>query len=91
MFDKPLKPLGTLALQILSFLRLVKIKRDKQGNIIACTNLTIITVTLVLLGPMREETLTTTIMAVQACASVIAFVIRYAGASWFYRPATGRL
>lgn len=89
-FDKPLKPLGCLALGTLSLLGLAKLRRNREGVIIASTNLTLINVVLVLLGPMKESTLTTVIMLVQVAGSVLAFVVRYAGASWFYQPDSGR-
>jgi UDP-N-acetylglucosamine--dolichyl-phosphate N-acetylglucosaminephosphotransferase len=40
--------------------------------------------TLCLFGPMTEPNLTKSIMAIQAAGSVLAFVVRYAGAGMFY-------
>ena len=67
--DKPPSRLATLVLRLLAALGLVELTRDAQtGAIAATTNLTILNVFLVRLGPMREDSLTRVLIATQASA-----------------------
>ncbi|KAK4048692.1 tunicamycin resistance protein [Microbotryomycetes sp. JL201] len=71
-------------LETLSFLKLVKLERDEDGSINACSNLTILNLILVSFGSMREDSLTICLMSLQAAGSVLAFVVRYGVAGFLY-------
>ena len=77
-------------LRLLALLRLVRIKTTRTGQIITCSNLTIINAVLVSCGPMREDTLTMVIMGLQCLGTVLALSIRYGAAHWFYDEASRR-
>ncbi|KAH8104820.1 N-acetylglucosaminephosphotransferase, partial [Cristinia sonorae] len=84
VFEKrPPGKLATLILQTLSALRLVKLSVNETGHQ-EVTNLTILNVFLVQLGPMREDTLVKTLMCTQVAGSVLAFVVRYGLAGLVY-------
>nr|XP_031863509.1 uncharacterized protein CI109_000759 [Kwoniella shandongensis]KAA5530581.1 hypothetical protein CI109_000759 [Kwoniella shandongensis] len=100
MFEKPPPARTRITLEILEFLRLVRLERlpvrrnpdnksqlkspAKAGQIISSTNLTIINFLLVHFGPMHERSLCTLVGAVQIACSGIAFGIRYGVGAWFY-------
>ncbi|KAK9893775.1 hypothetical protein P389DRAFT_212899 [Cystobasidium minutum MCA 4210] len=93
VFEKPPSLLTTFILRTFAMLRLVELTYDTSSSsngkknkkhIKSTTNLTLICMVLCLFGPMREPNLTKTLMAIQAAGSVLAFVIRYAGAGLFY-------
>lgn len=86
VFSKPIPRLGRLVLEVFAALRLVRVQRDpaRQGQIVACTNLTLLNLLLVTFGPMPEKQLTECMLAVQVAASALAFAIRYGAASYFY-------
>ncbi len=71
---------------LLSSFGLLHLRRfDKDGEEwTECNNLTLINLTLKLLGPMHERTLTTLLLILQVVCSVVAFVIRYPLAFYFY-------
>ncbi|WVW81776.1 hypothetical protein I302_103773 [Kwoniella bestiolae CBS 10118] len=85
-------PLRTrIVLEILSFLRLVKLEyhdpakdANERRYIKSSTNLTIINFLLVHFGPMREDRLCILVGFVQVMGSVVAFGVRYKVGSWFY-------
>ena len=75
---------GRLCLTLLRVTRLasvreVEIRLDDERSVamVECNNLTIINLVLRLLGPMREQTLTLVLLAVQVICSLLAFTIRY--------------
>lgn len=85
VFEKPPSLLTNIILRIFAALHLVKLTYGPdRRNIKSTTNLTILCMVLCLFGPMKEPNLTKSIMAIQAAGSVLAFVIRYAGAGLFY-------
>lgn len=79
-------PLRTRAmLRLLAALGLTRLTVDPStGTITSATNLTLPTLVLVHLGPMREPTLTKCIMALQVAGSVVALTVRYGLASLLY-------
>lgn len=82
---KPPSFFTSFVLRLFAAFRLVELTYSKDGkNIIACTNLTLICMVLCIFGPMKENSLTKTLLAVQAGGSVLAFTIRYAGSGLFY-------
>lgn len=74
--------LGKVMLEILTLLRLIDRKEDKDG--INVNNLTLINLFLIKFGPMKESTLTVLLLAFQMFCSLVAFLIRYPLASFFY-------
>ena len=80
--------LGRLSLIILSSLKLASVREytvqvDSDNDtpttvdMVECNNLTIINFILRLTGPMHEQTLTLSILAIQVLSSVLAFMVRY--------------
>ncbi|KAA0202635.1 hypothetical protein HAZT_HAZT011243 [Hyalella azteca] len=87
---KSLNPLVYRTICLLSALRLMaaevteKDAKHDGETTITVNNLTLINLVLVWSGPMHERTLVWTLLALQACGSALAFVIRYPLASLFY-------
>ncbi|KAI8930072.1 glycosyl transferase family 4-domain-containing protein [Entophlyctis helioformis] len=76
-FEKA-KPLGILMIRFLELLGLADVTRDpRTGKMIDCSNLTIMNLLLVRLGPMSESDLVVRVMVVQAASSLVGFVVRY--------------
>lgn len=73
-----------IVLRTLKTFRLVDVRYSPDGGIVSCSNLTLINVLLVMFGSMREDRLTMALMALQVVGSMLAFTIRYFGASLFY-------
>jgi len=80
--------LGRLSLVILSSLKLASVREytvqvDSDNDtpttvdMVECNNLTIINFILRLTGPMHEQSLTLSILAIQVLSSVLAFMVRY--------------
>lgn len=85
-FDKkPISKLGSYALQLLYVLGLVKvIRKDEQGRILECNNLTIINLVLSRFGPMTERNTTRAVLLIQVVCSLLAFFIRYKLVQYVY-------
>lgn len=79
-------------LEALALCRLVRVQRadGEGGQITAVTNLTILNLILVLCGPMREDSLTMSLMGLQVLGSAFAFGVRYGVSGWFYDLGTRR-
>ncbi|CAK9804602.1 UDP-N-acetylglucosamine--dolichyl-phosphate N-acetylglucosaminephosphotransferase [Anthophora plagiata] len=75
--------IGKLILWIFRKLYIIKWQEDKEG-VITCNNFTLINFVLVKIGPMKESTLTMTLLLIQVVSSLLAFVIRYPLALFFY-------
>lgn len=83
LFVDPPTRKTTLLLKGMEALRLARLERTKKGDIISCTNLTLLNLVLLWRGPMREDRLTMWIMGIQVAGSVVAFGIRY-GLAWLF-------
>lgn len=94
-FEKPPRLHTRVVLEILEFLRLVRLERlpsakdkgsasTRKGTIISSTNLTILNFLLVSFGPMKEQSLCVLMGLVQIACSAFAFWIRYGLGSWVY-------
>ncbi|KAF9969546.1 tunicamycin resistance protein [Actinomortierella ambigua] len=83
---RSLNKLSWMCIQLLSRLGLTKIRYDARTGTrpVEMTNLTLLNVLLVRLGPMSERQLTVAVMVLQACCSVLAFFIRYRLVVFFY-------
>lgn len=68
---------------ILKTLKLINWQEMPDGRVIT-NNFTLINFVLVVFGPVHEKVVTQMLMAVQVCCTMLAFVIRYPLASFFY-------
>ncbi|XP_017875671.1 UDP-N-acetylglucosamine--dolichyl-phosphate N-acetylglucosaminephosphotransferase [Ceratina calcarata] len=75
--------IGKLITWVFRKLRIVKWQEDKEGTV-TCNNLTLINFMLIKTGPMKESTLTSTLLLIQVASSVLAFIIRYPLVAIFY-------
>lgn len=80
----PANNFGRLLVACLLKLKLVAVIRDKNGSISQFSNLTIINLALVLLGPMREDKLCITIVVFQLVLGLGMMVARHTVGPWFF-------
>ncbi|PLN76609.1 glycosyl transferase family 4-domain-containing protein [Aspergillus taichungensis] len=73
----PPSPLIAAALELLHRLRLMRITRNDQGQIVESTNLTILNLWLVWMGPMKENRLAVHMVVVQIVCGFIGLFIRH--------------
>lgn len=78
-----LNVLGKLMVNILKTLKLITWQEMADGRVIT-NNFTLINFVLVVFGPVHEKVVTEMLMSVQVCCTLLAFVIRYPLASYFY-------
>jgi UDP-N-acetylglucosamine--dolichyl-phosphate N-acetylglucosaminephosphotransferase len=83
LFTKPPNQITRVILSAMEKLLLVSVKRLKDGKIESCSNLTLINLVLVRIGPMREDVCVRYIAAIQSFCSILAFFIRY-GFWWIW-------
>jgi UDP-N-acetylglucosamine--dolichyl-phosphate N-acetylglucosaminephosphotransferase len=77
-FERPPTKLQRLLLNVLERLYLVRLTRHAStGEILSSSNLTLLSVLLVRLGPMREDVLAITVMAIQATFGIAGFLVRH--------------
>ncbi|KZT09324.1 N-acetylglucosaminephosphotransferase [Laetiporus sulphureus 93-53] len=83
--DHPPSRLAELILRAFATLGFVQLTEDPHTyQITETTNMTILNVFLLRLGPMREDSLVKVLIASQAAGSVLAFVVRYGLAGLVY-------
>ncbi|PYH74601.1 UDP-N-acetylglucosamine--dolichyl-phosphate N-acetylglucosaminephosphotransferase [Aspergillus vadensis CBS 113365] len=73
----PPSPLVATALNLLHTLRLVRVTKNEQGQIIESTNLTILNLWLVWAGPMKENQLAWSMVAVQTFCGLAGLFVRH--------------
>ncbi|KAJ5273220.1 hypothetical protein N7478_008345 [Penicillium angulare] len=73
----PPSPFIAWILDLLHKLRLVRVTKDNDGQIIESTNLTILNLWLVWMGPMREDTLAWHMVGVQVLCGLLGLFIRH--------------
>lgn len=73
----PPAPLVAAGLEALHALRLVRVKKDESGRIVESTNLTILNLWLVWMGPMREDRLAWHMVAVQTLCGLLGLFVRH--------------
>ncbi|KAJ5569638.1 Glycosyl transferase family 4 [Penicillium hispanicum] len=73
----PPSPLIATALDLLHKLRLIRIARNEKGQIIESSNLTILNLWLVWMGPMREDQLARHLVAVQIFCGIMGLFVRH--------------
>lgn len=73
----PPSPLVATALNLLHTLRLVRVTKNEQGQIVESTNLTILNLWLVWAGPMKENQLAWSMVAVQTFCGLAGLFVRH--------------
>lgn len=76
--------LGSKLVTLLALFGLVKVKRNDKKEITEFSNLTIINLTLVWFGPMREDNLCWTILASQLLIGLLMVVVRHTVGPWLF-------
>ena len=76
-FPRPPTAFQRLILNTFATLRMIRLQRLENGQIISSTNFTLISMVLVRCGQMREDRLALTIMAIQAFFGILGFFIRH--------------
>lgn len=76
--------LGMRLIKSLAALRLIAVKRDEEGRIVEFSNLTLINLTLVFLGPLNEGTLCNIILGVQLSLSIFMLLLRHTLGPWIF-------
>lgn len=76
--------LGGFMLSVLSRLGLVDVKRNEQGDITAFSNMTIINLSLVWFGPMREDRLCLLLMGMQFVVGLLMIMVRHTVGPWLF-------
>ncbi|KAL6450558.1 ALG7 UDP-N-acetylglucosamine--dolichyl-phosphate N-acetylglucosaminephosphotransferase [Candida maltosa Xu316] len=72
-------------LKFLEFFKLIELKRDTKSNeIIGFSNMTIINLTLVWFGPLREDTLCAVILSIQFVIGVLMIITRHTVGPWLF-------
>ena len=73
----PPSPLIATGLELLHTLRLIRIVKNKEGQIVESTNLTILNLWLVWVGPMREDRLACHMVVVQILCGLFGLFVRH--------------
>ncbi|OOQ85966.1 UDP-N-acetylglucosamine--dolichyl-phosphate N-acetylglucosaminephosphotransferase [Penicillium brasilianum] len=73
----PPSPWVAFALGTLHTLRLVRVQKDERGQIVESTNLTILNLWLVWMGPMKEDRLAWHMVAVQTACGISGLFVRH--------------
>ncbi|GLA25943.1 hypothetical protein CBS63078_8077 [Aspergillus niger] len=73
----PPSPLVATSLNLLHTLRLVRVTKNEQGQIVESTNLTILNLWLVWAGPMKENQLAWSMVAVQTFCGLAGLFVRH--------------
>lgn len=74
--------LGRFILEILALLKMVKVERNEKGQIVKFSNMTIINMSLVWFGPMREDKLCILILAIQLIIGLLMLAVRHTLGPW---------
>lgn len=80
---KDLNILGKLCVNTFRFLRIIHWSESADGTV-TTNNFTLINFVLYVFGPVHESVLTKFILGIQITCTIIAFIIRYPLASYFY-------
>ncbi|KAJ5728732.1 UDP-N-acetylglucosamine-dolichyl-phosphate N-acetylglucosaminephosphate transferase [Penicillium malachiteum] len=73
----PPSPLIAIVLDLLAKFRLIRLVKNKEGQIVESTNLTILNLWLVWMGPMREDTLAWHMVGVQIACGLLGLFVRH--------------
>lgn len=78
LVENPPKLHFSIILRLLYKLKLIDLEFDNEGSIISCSNMTLINLTLLWFGPMREDKLCERIMLLQFMVGMMALCLRHA-------------
>lgn len=76
-WTSPPSPLTANALNLLNALQLVRLTKNEDGEIVESTNLTILNLWLVWMGPMREDRLAWHMVAIQTTCGIFGLFVRH--------------
>lgn len=76
--------IGRALLEFLAIFKLLEVKRNDKGSIEEFTNLTIINLTLVWLGPLNESTLCSIILSFQFVLGIFMLLLRHTLGPWIF-------
>ncbi|KAL6239260.1 hypothetical protein BDW75DRAFT_199351 [Aspergillus navahoensis] len=76
-WEVPPSSLLAMALELLHRLRLARVRKNEQGQIVESSNLTILNLWLVWMGPMREDRLAMSMVAVQVVCGLFGLFVRH--------------
>lgn len=85
VWDRPPRAVIAKGLGLLYRLRLIRLERNEKGQITESTNMTILNLWLVWFGPMREDTLAMTVLAMQLTVGLLGLLIRHKMALLIFR------
>ncbi|KAI9371503.1 glycosyl transferase family 4-domain-containing protein [Aspergillus egyptiacus] len=88
-WEVPPPPLIATALEFLHHLRLARVKKNDQGRITESSNLTILNLWLIWMGPMREDRLALGMVGVQITCGLLGLFVRHCLAQLVF-PADNR-
>lgn len=82
---KKVKPFVLMVLGMLSKMKLIDLEYDKKtGELLTCSNMTLINLVLVWSGPLREDKLCQRLLILQFVIGVFAIVLRHLGGALIY-------
>lgn len=81
---EPPKAHFTIILRVLFLFKLIDLDFDENNEVIACTNMTLINLTLVWFGPMREDKLCFRILQLQFAIGILALAGRHCIGSFLF-------
>ena len=76
--ETPAKGFFIPILKLLNFFKLIDLEYDDKGQLVSCTNMTLINLTLVWFGPRREDKLCRLILRLQFGVGILALIARHA-------------
>lgn len=93
-WQHPPSPWISSLLKLLSSLHLLQIEMDRNGVVVETSNFTILNLSLVWFGPMREDRLAIVLLAFQTTCGLLGLLVRHKLALWVFQQdnrAIGRL
>ncbi len=77
IFRRPPSRFISVILKSLHRLRLLRVTTDQEGNVVECTNFTLLNLWLIWCGPMREDKLALGIVALQTGIGILGLIVRH--------------
>lgn len=85
VWERPPRRVIAKVLGLLHTLRLIRVQWNEKEQIVESTNMTILNLWLVWFGPMREDTLAISILAMQATVGLLGLLVRHKMALWIFK------
>jgi len=85
VWERPPRRVIAKVLGLLHTLRLIRVQWNEKEQIVESTNMTILNLWLVWFGPMREDTLAMSILAMQATVGLLGLLVRHKMALWIFK------